>query len=165
MNEALAQSEQKALAGIGIGLDYGGLGVKAEFQPVNFLGVFGGFGYNLADPAYNAGLSFKLTPGKKIVPTLVAMYGYNAALKVKYAYGSEFHKTYFGPTIGAGVELYNWDRKSNLTLEIFMPFRSSAFHDEYDALKDAGVDFNPDILPLTFTIGYNFLLGSKNSKK
>jgi hypothetical protein len=163
LTNVTAQSQQKALFGLGAGLDYGGFGIKGEFQPVKSLGIFAGFGYNLADPAYNAGLSFKLAPEKRIVPTLVAMYGYNGALKVKYAFGSTFHKTYYGPSIGAGVELYSPDRKTNWTFELFLPFRSSAFHDQYDEFERDGVDFKTGILPVTITIGYNFSVSSKNN--
>jgi len=160
---AIAQNEQKTLLGIGAGLDYGGLGIKAEFQPIRHLGAFAGFGYNFASAAYNAGLSFKLLPGKKICPTLVAMYGYNAAIKLDYGNGERHAKTYYGPSVGAGIETLTRDGKKNWTFEIFVPFRSSAFHTEYDALKDAGVEFNPDILPVTFTIGYNFSIGGRTN--
>src|SRR5215203_582000 len=163
-NNAIAQNQQKALIGIGAGLDYGGLGVKAEFQPISHLGAFAGFGYNFASPAYNAGLSFKLTPGRKICPTLVAMYGYNAAIKLDYGNGTRYSKTYYGPSIGAGIETLTRDGKKNWTFEIFLPLRSSAFHTEYDALKDSGVEFNPDILPITFTVGYNFSIGGRNNE-
>ena len=161
LNKAMAQSEQKALIGIVAGLDYGGLGLKGEFQPVKYLGIFAGFGYNFSDPAYNAGFSFKITPGKKICPTIVAMYGYNAVIKLDYGNGNTSGKTYYGPSVGAGCEVLSRDGKKNWTFEIFVPFRSSAFHDEYDALKNSGVEFSPDILPVTFTIGYNFSILAK----
>ena len=51
--------------GIGLGLDYGGIGFKAEFVLTEWLGVFGGFGYNFITPAYNTGISIKLMPQKK----------------------------------------------------------------------------------------------------
>ena len=70
-------------------------------------------------------------------------------------------KTYYGPSVGAGCEVLSRDGKKNWTFEIFVPFRSSAFHDEYDALKNSGVEFSPDILPVTFTIGYNFSILAK----
>jgi len=161
---ACPQSGQKAFLGIGAGLDYGGLGIRAEFQPVKYVGIIGGFGYNLANPAYNAGLSFKALPGKRITPTITAMYGYNAVIKINYGYGNVDAKSYYGPSIGAGCELYDKDKKNKLTLEIFLPFRSSEFHDHYDELKKTGYDFKPDILPVTFTIGYNFSIYKQKRK-
>ncbi len=159
-----AQAQQKAFLGTGAGLDYGGLGIRAEFQPIKTIGIIGGFGYNLASPAYNVGLSFKVLPEKRITPTLMAMYGYNAVIRIKYPLGNVDAKTYYGPSIGAGCEIYDNNNKNKLALEIFLPFRSSEFHDRYDELKDAGYDFQPGILPITFTIGYNFSINKYKKK-
>ena len=160
-----AQSNQKAFFGIGGGLDYGGLGIRAEFQPVNSVGIFGGFGYNLADPSYNVGLSCKLLHGKRITPTITAMYGYNAAIRIKYGYGMVDASSYYGPSVGAGCELYDENKKNKWVLEIFVPFRSSEFHNRYRELKDAGYKFTPDMLPVTFAIGYNFSVTGKTNKR
>src|SRR6478752_6768807 len=58
--------------GIGAGLDYGGFGIKAEVVPSKYIGIFAGVGYNLADLSYNAGLSAKILPDKKVSPTIMA---------------------------------------------------------------------------------------------
>src|SRR4051812_46148767 len=89
--------------GVGIGLDYGGLGLQAEFLPIKNLGLFIGGGYNLVSPAYNFGLSLKLMPDKKLTPVIMAMYGYNAAMKIRSWTGSYvLEKSYYGITAGAG---------------------------------------------------------------
>ncbi|MEO6672651.1 MAG: hypothetical protein ABIN93_04415, partial [Ginsengibacter sp.] len=58
----------QAYFGFGAGLDYGGFGIKAEYVLAESAGIFAGFGFNLYEPAYNAGLSFKFLPGKKVQP-------------------------------------------------------------------------------------------------
>jgi hypothetical protein len=164
-NQAQAQSQQKTFIGIGAGLDYGGLGIRAEFQPIKNIGIIGGVGYNLVDPAYNVGLSFKVLPEKKITPVIMAMYGYNAVIKIKNPSGGTFYsKSYYGPSIGAGCELYNRSRKNKWAFEIFLPFRSSEFHDKHDELKAEGFEFHPDVLPVTFTVGYNFSINKYKTK-
>src|SRR5690349_17100641 len=72
------QKPSRSFLGIGLGLDYGGIGMKLEFLPIKALGLFGGFGYNLVQPTYNAGASLKLAPGKRGTPVISCMYGYNA---------------------------------------------------------------------------------------
>lgn len=150
--------------GIGLGLEYGGIGIQAEYLPSKYLGIFAGGGYNLLDPAFNVGVNMKLLPGKKFCPTLTAMYGYNAVLKLKDFTGTllSHSKTYFGPTIGAGVEIrVSKNDKDKFSFGIRVPFRNKEFRDKYNALKDAGHKFDPDILPVTFSIGYHFGIGQK----
>ncbi|HEY6956793.1 MAG TPA: hypothetical protein VI385_16190 [Flavisolibacter sp.] len=163
-SNSYAQSEQKAYFGFGGGIDYGGLGMRGEYLAAKSLGIFVGFGYNLVDPAFNAGLSVKLLPGRKVVPLIVGTYGYNAVIKLKYGDGNSVGWTYYGPSFGAGCEFLDRNGKNKFLLELFFPVRNSDFHNKYDELKAQGVDFNPDILPVTFTIGYNFSVSSKAKK-
>jgi hypothetical protein len=163
-NWSIVQSQQKVFLGIGLGLDYGGIGMRTEFQPVKEIGIIGGLGYNFAEPAYNIGLSLKILPEKRATPIITAIYGYNGVIKIKYPLGNTDAKSYYGFSAGAGCEIYDKNKKNKLTLEIFLPFRSSEFHDHYDELKDAGYDFKPGILPVTFTIGYNFSIAKQKSK-
>jgi hypothetical protein len=52
--------------GAGFGFDHGGLGLKATFEPIKHLGLFGGVGYNLAGIAGNGGLIFNMLPASKV---------------------------------------------------------------------------------------------------
>jgi hypothetical protein len=56
--------------GLGAGMDYGGLGFKAEYLPIKYLGIFGGVGYNLKDPGLNAGIHFRPFPMLNLNPLL-----------------------------------------------------------------------------------------------
>src|SRR5687768_14823901 len=77
------KSQSQVYFGLGAGFDYGGLGLKAEFLPAKWIGIFAGGGYNLADPAFNVGFSLKALPDKRVNPMFMAMYGYNAAIRIK----------------------------------------------------------------------------------
>jgi hypothetical protein len=151
-------SQQQAYFGFGAGFDYGGLGVKAEFLPIKNLGLFGGLGYNFDGPSYNAGLSFKVLPGKRVTPTIMAMYGYNAVIRIKPLYSSAIAKTYYGPSFGAGVDIFGKRQRNKFSMALIVPVRSSSFKDDYDTHKRNGVTFNPDIMPVAFSFGYNIRL-------
>lgn len=158
--KAIAQSTPKAFFGLGLGLDYGGIGIRGEAMPQKHIGLFLGAGYNFVSPAFNAGASYKVLAKGRAQPFVTAMYGYNAALKVQYG----FSKDYYGLTTGAGCDLYDADGKRKWVFALLVPFRKQAFHDTYQSLKDAGYEFNPGPLPIAFTIGYNFLVTSKPHK-
>lgn len=69
------------------------------------------------------------------------MYGYNAALKLKGLRRSlrSDSKTYYGPAIGAGVEIRTGKNdKDKFSFGIRAPFRNDEFHNKYNALKKAG---------------------------
>lgn len=178
INKSIAQSKNQrseinpnytnTYFGLGIGFDYGAIGIKAEFLPTKHLGIFAGAGYALIDPAFNVGLSGKLLPDRNFCPTVTAMYGYNAVIKLKDAYGATVSdsKIYYGPTVGAGAELKTGRMKNNtLSFGIRVPFRNSDFQKDYDNLKDAGYEFKQDMLPVAFTIGFNFGIGRKAVNK
>ena len=153
-------SYQKAYFGFGLGLDYGGIGLRAEFLPSKYIGVFGGAGYNFQDISYNVGLSCKVLPDNRVTPVITAMYGYNGVIKIPY-----WSKTYFGPTVGAGCEIQSWNNENKLSLILFVPFRSADFHNRYNELKEEGYQFKPGVMPIAFSVGYNFALRNKSSKR
>ncbi|MEO6328165.1 MAG: hypothetical protein ABIO55_04500, partial [Ginsengibacter sp.] len=163
------EPNNQAYFGFGIGQDYGAIGIRAEYLPSKYVGLFGGFGFALIDPAFNAGLSAKLLTDKKICPTITAMYGYNAVIYLKNVYGSiiaEKSKVYYGATVGAGADLkFGRSNRNKLSLSVFLPFRNSEFHKNYNDLKDAGFEFNPEIMPVTFSIGLNFGVSTNTNRK
>lgn len=153
--------------GIGAGLDYGGFGLKGEFLPSKYVGVFGGIGYNLVDPAYNFGLSLKVLPDKKVTPIVLAMYGYNAAIRIVGGFMSIadlHHKTYYGPTVGAGAEIKYGIHNNKISLSLLVPFRNSSFHDDYDNFRNRTYPISK-ILPVAFSAGVNFAIDKRTGKK
>ncbi len=143
--------------GIGVGLDYGGLGARFTFVPnveqTVSIGVFAAGGYAVNGLGFNAGLTGRFG-NKRVIPTLSAMYGYNGVIKVLGA--PQYDKTYFGPSIGLGFESRRGSDNSHIHLELILPIRSSAYYDDLKALQNnPAIDIN-DPFPILFSIGYHF---------
>lgn len=155
-----AQTKGPALfAGIGIGFDYGGLGGKLELLPEKHIGLFGGLGYDFLSSGWNVGAAYKILPGKKICPSIIAMYGYNGVFKGNDSYTARYNLTSHGPTFGVGIDVAAGIKGDKLSMTLTLPFRSQQFLDNYDVVKnDANVDIKQGLVPVGFSIGYNFLL-------
>jgi hypothetical protein len=140
--------------GIGFGLDYGGIGAKLEYVPIKHFGVFAAAGYNLAKIDWNAGLSYCINPNKATSYKLIAMYGYNGVLDIKGGYADKTIVSHgFTPGVGVDVRLR---RGSTLSIELFVPIRSSEFMDEYDRINNDQNYTISQLIPVAFSIGYNF---------
>ncbi len=146
-------ADAKFFLGLGAGLDYGGIGLRVSYVATKNISAFGGAGYNLLEPAYNIGMMYKFIPHKKISPTVLAMYGYNAVIKITDR--RDLSKTYYGFTVGAGYHIKNRSLKNNWAFEILLPFRNSVFTKDYDYWESR---LQNKIIPISITIGYNFLL-------
>lgn len=141
--------------GFGGGLDYGGFGTRATLVASKRLEFFGAIGYNLLGAGFNAGADFRLAPKSKFCPYFGLMYGYNAVIKVQGA--SEYNKTYYGPSLNLGLEIWGQRRPNFLNIELIVPMRSRGFHDDLNNLKNnSSIIFKNDILPIAFSIGYHF---------
>jgi hypothetical protein len=141
-------------AGVGLGLSYGGIGGRISYFPQKNIGLFGAVGYNFHKAGYNLGLVARILPDKKICPHLMVMYGYNAVIVVVGA--DEFNKTYYGATIGGGMELRTGRSGNYVNFELLIPLRSQEYRDDIDALIN-----NPSIeisepLPVALSVGYHF---------
>lgn len=155
----VAQPKAKASVnlGIGLGLDYGGVGVKLNVNPNKYIGFFVGGGYAIIKPGFNAGVTARLSPDKRFCPFLSTMYGYNAAVQVKGA--SKYNKLYYGPSFSIGAEAWGKSKRGFWNFELILPVRSKEFNDDWDVLKnDPGIKIEQDILPIAFTVGYQFKL-------
>lgn len=137
--------------GFGLGLDYGGIGAKVEYLPVNFLGLFGGVGYNLEGIGYNIGLSLRALPAQRFRPLLTGMYGYNAVLIIKDQFDNIKDKTvYYGFSAGVGLEVdVNRKRTNKISAQVIFPFRNAQF--DKDAEK-----YNATYSPIAISVGFNF---------
>lgn len=142
--------------GFGVGLDYGGIGARIVVFTSNHIDFFGAIGYNLDGPGFNGGLSCRFTPGQRYVPYFSAMYGYNAVILVDAL--EEFNRTYYGPSVGFGLEMHQARRKKNyFNLEVLVPFRSSEFNDDWDFLEnDPRIDVTSAAWPVVISVGYHF---------
>jgi len=153
----LASPDPKMNIGLGIGLDYGGLGGRITFLPVKKIGIFAAIGYALVDFGYNVGASVRITPDNKICPTVAFMYGYNGVINVKNA--AKFDKVYYGTSLAAGLEIHFKAKPNFLNVELVVPFRSTTFHDDWDKLKQmSNIVVESEPLPVAISIGYHFAL-------
>ena len=141
--------------GIGLGIDYGGIGLRLSVFPIKYLGVFGSIGYNFNGAGYNGGVIAKFRPEKKIRPYFSAMYGYNAVILVQGLPSA--NKTYFGASLGLGMNLKM--KSGNFwSFGLVVPFKSREYQNDYDLL-----DSNPNIdmtepLPVQISVGFHRML-------
>ncbi len=141
--------------GMGIGLDMGGIGLRADVPVTRRIAVLGGAGYALAGIGWNAGLQYRFMPDRKAGLFCAALYGYNAAIKLKG--GSQHDALYYGPSVGAGVELRRAHTANFWKIALFVPFRSADFDNDLQELKDKGhfKDKQPP-WPVLFGVAYHF---------
>ncbi|GGB18212.1 hypothetical protein [Puia dinghuensis] len=154
-------SPDKVTLGIGGGQDYGGLGLNLTVYPQKNIGLFAAGGYALAGFGYNVGVKLRLLPNEgvsKVRPFLAAMYGYNAAIAVSDA--SQYNKLFYGPTVGGGLDIGSlFMHKGYISLAIWVPIRGDDVDNYINNLKtNYGVAFNNHLLPISFSVGYKFIL-------
>lgn len=155
--EVYKEDAEMASFGLGIGLDYGGIGGRLAVQINPQLGAFIAGGYAFAGFGYNAGLRGRLNPEKKFNPTLSLMYGYNAALQITGGPpGTDINKLYYGPTIGIGFErrLRNLN-KDFWQLELLVPIRSSEYDNDIAKYKSI---LSSTPVPIAISIGYHWAI-------
>jgi len=160
-SSVFAQDEErknpKFYIGAGFGLDYGGLiGGKVEFLPIKYFGVFAGAGYNLVSLGWNVGGAVKILPDKRVSPNLMLMYGANGALAGIDSYSKQYEMTSYGPSIGVNLDIKIGRRGHKITPGLLIPFRSSKFKDNYEEAKDDSQMAVSLLLPIAFSIGFNF---------
>jgi hypothetical protein len=151
------EPESPLNVGLGLGMDYGGLGVKFSAFPVKYFGLFGGAGYNLVKAGLNGGAILRVLPAKKVCPYVTGMYGYNGVILVQNA--DQYNKVYYGPTFGGGIELHFRSNQNFMNFGLLVPLRSQKFYDDWDVVKSLpGITNVSDPLPFGISIGYHFKL-------
>jgi len=146
--------------GIGIGQDFGGMGINCIAYPHKNIGLFGGVGFALAGPGYNVGTKLRIIPKThfmSITPYAVAMYGYNAAVLITDL--NEYNKLFYGFSAGAGIDLRNIKNKGYWNFGITIPFRENEVQDYKDYLTaHKQVEFKGKDSPVTISVGYHRVL-------
>ena len=146
--------------GMGVGMDYGGIGGNLIILPQENIGIFGGVGYAIAGVGYNIGLKCRLN-NVNYSPFIMAMYGYNAAISVSNTpLGMNLDKLFYGPTVGLGLD-YRSSVKNRTywSFAILIPIRDTEVQNYIDYLKKTwGVEFKNDLLPIGFSVGIKFII-------
>ena len=145
--------------GLGLGIDYGGIGMNIGWFPMRNLGFSFGAGYAFSGVGVNAGLRARLlSPVKRYRanPFLFLIYGYNAAVYVENK--REYNKMYYGLTLGGGVEVRTRRPHGYFSLGAVVPFLDSDLYDYIDELETYhNADFKNKPQPVNVTIGYRWI--------
>jgi len=146
--------------GFGLGQDYGGVGGNLLYYPQRNVGLFCGLGYNLAGVGFNLGVKSRIGIGSSkshVMLYALAMYGYNAVVKVSNA--PNLNKVFYGPTVGAGLDFKPMKYSDDyVSVSLFVPLRSSEVQEYMDYLEQAyNVEFEQGLFPVTFSIGYRIV--------
>jgi len=142
--------------GLGLGFDYGGIGVNALAYPQKNIGLFGGVGYAIAGVGYNFGVKLRWPVSKVVAPYIMGMYGYNTAIHVSSNFGfNDQNKIFYGPTAGIGCDFgTHHANASYFTLALTVPFRSPDVDDYITQLTSQGAQFKNKPSPVGISIGY-----------
>ena len=149
----------KSSAGLGLGLDYGGIGMNLTRYLTKSMGLYAGVGYALADFGFNGGIKFRfISETSRVVPFLTAMYGYNTAVVVSNAAPYNYNKMFYGPSVGFGLDFRGRpEKKGYFSFALIVPIRGSEVDSYLNNLRNKGVSIGSP-LPISVSIGYRFIL-------
>lgn len=141
--------------GLGIGLDHGGFGVRMDVPVARYFAAVAGAGYALAGIGWNVGVLIRPVPDNHVAPYLTAMYGYNAVIKVVDA--EQYDKIYYGPTFGAGIEVYARRNTNYWHVAVLVPVRPEEFDADLARLKTTpGIELRGEPPTFGISLGYHF---------
>lgn len=145
----------KASFGIGLGLDYGVIGMSFTSSLHKNVALIAGTGYSGIGFAYNGGLKVRyvsIENPSRVTPFVVCMYGINSVIKVTNA--SEYDKSFRGLTFGFGVDFNFKPRKFGFwSFALMIPKRSDEFN---NYIKNFRLESEPT--PIGLSIGYKVIL-------
>ncbi len=117
--------------GLGLGLDYGGLGSQLTVTFLQQYKFFIALGYNLSeDPGFNIGIKANFfNIQKRVNPYIGFMYGYNTVIQVTvynyYGISSQgYTDVYDGPSFQGGIEFRTYDRRNYFDISLIYPIRA-----------------------------------------
>lgn len=148
--------------GIGIGQDFGGIGLGILHYGNNKnMGIFGGVGYTPAGVGINGGLKLRLVSPKNFVkfnPFILGMYGYTSAIYVSN--DTQYNKMFYGATVGGGLDFkVRKTSRGFWTFAILLPInKSKANNYIQDLTYYRQIKFSTEQSSLTYSIGYRYLL-------
>jgi hypothetical protein len=142
--------------GFGLGMDYGGIGMRMEYMFLDYAGLFTGVGYNFYGLGFNGGVMLKAMPKQVFTPYLTAMYGYTGTIRIVNE--SQYDRIDYGVSLGGGFEIKTKNQNA-WQFGLVHPFRSKGFMNHYQALVDnPSIKFDVPMRPVMFTIGYKMVI-------
>ncbi|CAN5340424.1 hypothetical protein BH09BAC3_BH09BAC3_07650 [soil metagenome] len=140
--------------GFGAGIDYGAFGIKLTVVPEKHIGLFLGGGIL----GYNIGGDIRLRPGRKITPTLSAMYGLNAMIIHPGVFS--IFKGYRGYSVGLGAELKAGLRRNNFwKFQLLVPFRTAEYENDVGNYNANGYSIS-DAWPVVVSVGFHLAISN-----
>jgi hypothetical protein len=159
-----AQKKQALFVGPGFGLDHGGIGLKTEYQPFKYLGIFLGLGYDFVGPSGNFGFIYNILPKQNFTPVLIAMGGVTGVIITKYTLtGStirwENRGQYAGGTVGAGFDIKFGRRKNQkANFMLLVPIRDKSFYEAKSSIVSRGGTIEKKEAAIVIALGWNINL-------
>jgi hypothetical protein len=153
----LKYEEKPFYLGLGGGIDFGGIGAKAEYMFFDYGGVFigGGMPLRIKTIVVNGGIMLKPLPRKLITPYFFAMYGLNSFIYWEQNSKIESHYNF---SFGSGFEI----KTRNLNKWQFgaiLPIRSDDFMQYYESLNNnPNVNLLGRLYPVLISVGFKLLL-------
>lgn len=139
--------------GIGLGMDFGGIGLRGSAYLGENVDLFGGVGYALAGVGYNVGFIFGFTPKERVHPTLSAMFGTNAGLLSET--NPSQNEMFLGPSFGAGIKIRGKGNPMNyFHLQVVFAVLSEDFYNKVNQ-SNARETGGPVFLSLGYVIGFH----------
>lgn len=138
--------------GIGIGIDYGGIGIQVN-QLLKSIYLIGGFGYNSVYFLPFAGIKYYILEKNSenfFIPYVKVVYGYNAVINIQY--GPKDFFCGFTPGIGTDIR-FGKQKTFGINVDLNYPLRTKKFKDSYDNYKRLYSNFKQEFLPISLSIG------------
>ena len=153
-------SYDRISAGLGLGLDYGGIGANILMYPHRNVGFFLGLGYNFVKAGVNTGIKTRIIVGNSrnnVGISALAMYGYNASIAIRNR--PDLNKVFHGFSLGIGIDYKPWAGTDDYAFTgIYVPVRKPEVKEYIDNLKGSGVQFDRELSPVLIAIGYRITI-------
>jgi hypothetical protein len=142
--------------GIGVGLPYGGIGMKLGYNTSDHVTFFGGLGYNMVGIGANGGIQLSIPSEKQSEFYFTGMYGYNAVIISKDR--SAMGEIFAGPSFGVGLKINSVSTRGNFwDVGLLGPVRSPKYKNaiqEIERSRNMRLESKP--WPVLFYFGYNY---------
>jgi hypothetical protein len=144
--------------GLGLGLDYGGIGVNLQACLGNSFALSAGVGNSFAGLGYNVGIKVKKNAEKAtngLLPYATLLYGINSIIYVQNM--GSYNKMFAGVTPGLGLDIRLSKRSlSCLSIGLIFPIRKPQVQQYIDELKSKGVVFGKQLQNVAISVGFRF---------
>ncbi|RAW01642.1 hypothetical protein [Pseudochryseolinea flava] len=151
--EVVGDDRVSGNVGAGIGLEYGGIGIRVSGPIAKHFALFGGVGHNTLDIALAGGLSYEPLLKGTIRPEVIAMVGANNVVTDAGDFHPRYERTYYGASVGAGIHYYVGSNDNFINIKAVYPI--ATFH--YKEVMDDAVGVKS--IPFYFSVGFHLDLG------